>query len=90
MRAFVTVIGKDRVGIMAAVCTLLAEKQVNILDISQTILQDCFTMIMLTDASACTVPFNVLAENLAETGRALEVTIHLQREEIFKSASLPD
>ncbi|MEG0035411.1 MAG: ACT domain-containing protein [Oscillospiraceae bacterium] len=85
MRAFVTVIGKDRVGIMAAVCTLLAEKKVNILDISQTILQDCFSMVMLVDAAECTVPFDVLAENLTEIGNKMEVTIRIQREEIFNA-----
>ena len=55
MRAIVTVIGKDQVGIIAAVCTLLSEKNVNVLDISQTILQEFFTMTMLVDTSAATV-----------------------------------
>ena len=57
MRAIVTVLGKDRVGIMSAVCALLAQHNVNILDISQTILQDYFTMVMLVDASSCDLPF---------------------------------
>ena len=85
MRAFVTVIGHDRVGIMAAVCNLLAEKQVNILDISQTILQDNFTMIMLVDAAACTASFDDLAGALAELGHGMELTIRIQREEIFNA-----
>ena len=57
MKAIVTVIGKDQVGIIAAVCTLLSEKNVNVLDISQTILQEFFTMTMLVDVSTATVPF---------------------------------
>ena len=56
MRAIVTVIGKDRVGIIADVTALLAQYGVNVLDISQTVLQEYFTMIMLVDASQCTVP----------------------------------
>ncbi|MGI5986108.1 MAG: ACT domain-containing protein [Clostridiales bacterium] len=85
MRAFVTVVGKDKVGIIAAICILLAEKNVNILDISQTILQDCFTMIMLVDASDSTVPFDALGESLSELGRKMELTIRIQREEIFNA-----
>ena len=57
MRAIVTVIGKDQVGIIANVCSLLSSHQVNVLDISQTVLQEYFTMIMLVDAAQCTVPF---------------------------------
>lgn len=57
MRAIVTVIGKDHVGIIADVTALLAQYGVNVLDISQTVLQEYFTMIMLVDASQCTVPF---------------------------------
>ncbi|NLH02381.1 MAG: ACT domain-containing protein [Clostridiales bacterium] len=85
MRAFITVIGKDKVGIIAAICVLLAEKNVNILDISQTIMQDCFTMIMLADVSECSVPFDELAESLSELGRKLELSIRIQREEIFNA-----
>jgi len=85
MRAFVTVIGKDKVGIIAAICILLAEKNVNILDISQTILQECFTMVMLVDASACTVPFDELSGCLSELGTKMELTIRIQREEIFNA-----
>lgn len=85
MRAFVTVIGRDRVGIIAGVCGLLAEKKVNILDISQTILQENFTMIMLVDAQECTVSFDELSESLISFGRDLELTIRIQREEIFNT-----
>ncbi len=68
MKAIVTVIGKDRVGIIALVSQLLAERGVNVLDISQTVLQDYFTMIMLVDASQCTEPFANLAGELAGEG----------------------
>lgn len=85
MRAFVTVIGHDRVGIIAAICTLLAERAVNILDISQTILQDNFTMVMLVDASDCTASFEELAHELGEMGRKMELSIRIQREEIFNA-----
>ena len=85
MRAFVTVVGKDKVGIIAAICILLAEKNVNILDISQTILQECFTMVMLVDASACSAPFDELSECLSELGKKMELTIRIQREEIFNA-----
>lgn len=85
MRAFVTVIGHDHVGIIAGICGLLAEKSVNILDISQTILQDNFTMIMLVDASGCTVSFEELAALLSELGKKMELNIRIQREEIFNT-----
>ena len=66
MRAIVTVLGKDRVGIMSTVCALLAQHNVNILDISQTILQDYFTMVMLVDANHCDLPFAELAALLEQ------------------------
>ena len=85
MRAIVTVIGRDRVGIIADVCAILAERDVNVLDISQTILQEYFTMIMLVDTSRCAVPFAQLAEVLGEVGRAQELDIRIQREDIFNA-----
>ena len=85
MRAIVTVIGKDRVGIIAGVCSILSEYKVNILDISQTILQEYLTMIMLVDISACTVRFGELAEQLKERGEAEELSIRIQREDIFEA-----
>ena len=85
MRAIVTVVGKDRVGIMSAVCTLLAEHNVNILDISQTILQEYFTMVMLVDASGSDVPFAGLASLLEEAGRERDLSIRAQREDIFNA-----
>ena len=85
MRAIVTVIGKDRVGIIAEVCAILSAQNVNILDISQTILQDYFTMIMLVDASRCSTPFVELTARLAEAGKETGLDIRMQREDIFNA-----
>ena len=85
MRAIVTVIGKDRVGIIANVCTLLADNGVNILDISQTILQDYFTMIMLVDTSGCSMSFVDLSSSLKSRGDEQALSIRIQREDIFEA-----
>ena len=80
MNAIVTVIGKDKVGIIAAVCIKLAEMNVNVLDISQTILDGKFTMVMAVDAANANVGFEELAREL---GEGMELSIRIQREEIF-------
>ena len=85
MKAIVTVIGKDRVGITAAVCALLAQHNINILDISQTVLQDYFTMVMLVDTGACTVSFGEMADLLEQAGKEQELSIRIQREDIFNA-----
>lgn len=85
MRAIVTVIGRDQVGIIARVCALLSEQGINVLDISQTILQEYFTMIMLVDASQSKVPFAQLVKLLEEEGKAQGLVIHAQREDIFNA-----
>ena len=85
MRAIVTVIGKDTVGIIAAVCALLSQHQVNVLDISQTVLQEYFTMIMLVDAGGADLPFADLAELLKREGEAKGLSIRMQREDIFNA-----
>ncbi len=85
MKAIVTVIGKDKVGITAAVCTLLAQNNINILDITQTILQDNFTMVMLVDLAACTLSMGDVAQILDEAGRAQELSIRIQREDLFSA-----
>ena len=85
MKAIVTVLGRDRVGIIASVCALLSEYNINILDISQTVLQEYFTMIMLVDASQCTVPFADLARTLDEAGTQRDLQIRAQREDIFNA-----
>ncbi len=85
MRAIVTVIGRDRVGITAAVCSLLAQHNINILDITQTILQGNFTMVMLVDTSACQHSIGELSDLLAQAGEAERLTIRIQREDIFNA-----
>lgn len=85
MRAIVTVIGRDQVGIIAAVCALLSEKNVNVLDISQTVLQEYFTMIMLVDVEKATIPFARLKEDLAAAGQERGLDIRIQREDIFEA-----
>ena len=83
MKAIVTVIGKDRVGIIASVCALMASHNVNILDISQTILQGAFTMVMAVDVSKSTATIGELGTALAELGGKMDLSIRIQREEIF-------
>jgi len=83
MNAIVTVVGRDKVGIIAAVCTLLAEKDVNILDISQTILQGAFTMVMALDMEKSTVSLTELSGMLDDLGKKMDIFIRIQREEIF-------
>ena len=83
MRAIVTVIGPDRVGIIAEVCTLLASLNVNIVDISQTVMQEFFTMTMLTDISASSDTFDAIAAALDKKGEEMGLSIRIQREDIF-------
>ena len=85
MKAIVTVIGKDRVGIIADVCALLAARGVNILDISQTVLDEYFTMIMLVDTTGCDRPFAALSQELGAAGAELRLDIRAQREDIFNA-----
>ena len=83
MRAIVTVVGKDAVGIIASVCQALAGYNVNILDISQTVMQGYFTMMMVVDLTECTAPFDVLRAALKEYGEGRGLSIRIQREDIF-------
>lgn len=85
MKAIVTVIGKDKVGIISQVSAVLAENKVNIEDISQTLLQDYFTMIMLVDLADMTVSFSELSRKLNEKGNTIGLQIKVQREEVFKA-----
>ena len=85
MKAIVTVIGKDKIGIIAQVSAALAENMVNILDISQTILQDYFTMIMLVDLEKMKISFSELSKKLDEKGKTIGLQIKIQREEVFKA-----
>ena len=82
-KTIITVVGKDAVGIIAKVCTYLAENKANILDISQTIVQEYFNMMMIADLSKEEKPFEVLANELAEIGLSMGVQVKCQREEIF-------
>lgn len=85
MRAIISVIGVDQIGIIAKVSTLLAEKKVNVLDISQTILDDYFTMTMLVDLESLEISLENLQNKLKEKGEELGVSIKLQHEDIFRS-----
>ena len=85
MKAIVTVVGKDRVGIIANVCTVLAEFNVNVLDISQTVMQGYFTMMMVTDVSACSVPLADLVTRIDAIGKDMGLSIRVQREDIFEA-----
>lgn len=83
-RAVITVVGKDSVGIIARVCTFLAENQINILDISQTIVQGYFNMMMVVDVSQAASDFSEIVDGLGKLGREeLGVVAQIQREEIF-------
>ena len=83
MKAIVTVVGKDRVGIIAQVCTTLAAYQVNVLDISQTVMQGYFTMMMVVDLALCTTAFDVLSREMKAYGEEKGLSIRIQREDIF-------
>ena len=85
MKAVVTVVGKDQVGIIAAVCNKLAQYNVNVLDISQTVMQGYFTMMMVVDASGCTMPLAELVTDMEEMGKERGLSIRVQREDIFEA-----
>jgi len=85
MKAIVTVVGHDKVGIIAKICIKLAEFNVNVLDISQTIMQANFTMIMFVDATDATLPFAKMQEELTKLGEEMDLSIRIQREELFDS-----
>lgn len=82
-KAVITVVGKDCVGIIASVCTYLAENNINILDISQTIVQEYFNMMMIVDISNAQKDFLVSATELETLGKGIGVVIKAQREDIF-------
>ncbi len=82
-RAIITVVGKDTVGIIAKVCTYLSEANVNVLDISQTIVSGYFNMMMVVDVSMSAKEFNKLSDELSEVGTEIGVVIRIQLEDIF-------
>ena len=82
-KTIITVVGKDTVGIIASVCAYLAEKQINILDISQTIVSGYFNMMMVVDRTNATNSFGDMADEMEKVGEEIGVVIKCQREEIF-------
>jgi ACT domain-containing protein len=84
-RAIVTIIGSDRVGIIAGISTAIAEAGVNILDISQSVIREYFTMIMMVDLGQASVSFADLRQALSKRGEELGVRVEIQREEIFQA-----
>lgn len=82
-KTIITVVGKDTVGIIAKVCTYLADNGINILDISQTIVQDYFTMMMIVDMNASKKSFGDVADELEALGKDMGLVIKCQKEEIF-------
>lgn len=83
-KCIVTVVGKDTVGIIAKVCTYLAESKINILDISQTIVQGYFNMMMVVDISKIEKDFKLICEEMERMGEGIGVKIQCQKEEIFE------
>lgn len=83
MKAVLTIIGQDKVGIIAKVSNVLAESNINILDINQTVMREYFTMIMLTDLDDMNVSFADIQDKFEETEKELGMTIRIQREDIF-------
>ena len=85
MKAIVSVFARDAKGITAYVTTILAQQGINILDISQTLMQEYFTMIMLVDLTDCPLPFDELSRLLREKGEERGLSVHIQRQDIFEA-----
>ena len=85
MRAIITVVGHDTVGILAKVSELCAKHNVNIIEVSQSILQDMFCMIMLVDVSKCSIEFTDLCDEAEILGKSLNLSINAMHEDIFNS-----
>lgn len=83
-KVIITVVGKDTVGIIAKVCTYLADNKINVLDISQTIVDGFFNMMMIVDIAGCDREFSAVQGDVAELGKNIGVEIRCQREEIFE------
>lgn len=84
-KTIITVVGKDTVGIIAGVCSYLADNNVNILDISQTIVQEYFNMMMIVDCNKASKPIHELSDDLDKLGEKIGVSIKMQHEDIFNS-----
>lgn len=85
MRAVITVVGKDKVGILARVSSICAENQVNITEVTQSILHDLFAMVMVVDIAKCSVPFSNLSDEFTEAGNEMGLKIHAVHEDIFNA-----
>lgn len=85
MRSIITVVGVDKVGIIAGVCNLLADRNINVLDINQSILDDFFNMIMIVDIENANADFNTITNDLNTLADKLNVKIQIQHESIFRS-----
>lgn len=85
MRSIITVVGKDTVGILASVSELCAKHEVNIIEVSQSILQDMFCMIMLVDVSKCNIEFTAFADEAEKLGNDKALSINVMHEDIFNS-----
>lgn len=85
MRAIITVVGKDMVGILAKVSCVCAESNVNVIEVTQSILQDMFCMIMLVDCEKSSVDFTEFSDKVTKIGKEMPLSIHVMHEEIFNS-----
>jgi ACT domain-containing protein len=85
MRAVITVLGKDMVGILAKVSAICAENSVNVIEVTQSVMQDLFAMIMMVDISSCKIPFSQLSDVFTALGKKEGLTIHVMHEDIFNS-----
>lgn len=85
MRAIITVVGKDTVGILAKVAAVCADYSINVIEVSQSVLQDMFCMIMLVDVSKSTIPFTEFADKAAAFGKEMNLTVNAMHEDIFNS-----
>lgn len=85
MRAVVAVIGKDTVGILAKITAICAEYNANVMDVTQTIMQDLFAMTMLIDITKCSADYGVLADKLVKSGEDMGLQVHVMHEDIFNS-----
>ncbi len=85
MKAIVTVVGLDRVGIIGELCTMLAGMQINIVDISQTVMHDFFTMIMLVDTGSASMTLDEIGDALHQKEEEMHLSIRIQREDIFQA-----
>ena len=85
MRAVITVVGKDAIGILAKVAGLCSQHKINVIEVTQSILQDMFAMIMMVDISKCDIPFTDLVDKMTALGKENGLVIHCMHEEIFSA-----